>query len=141
MLWGLLAFWLVNHTSKQHFCAVDSELLQCPAFSTWLVHPSRHYHSVSPLSCSNPEVQLQVLAYGSMPLLVHLLSPNKLDLLQRRATFAISALMRGQSEAVLLFLKENGIEKLSEEMDNRSPALLSKGITLISDILNTEVTL
>lgn len=73
-------------------------------------------------------------------MLVQLLPPAKPDLLQRRATYAISALLRGQSEAVLVFLREKGMEKLSKQMEERSLAVLTKGITLISDILNTEVT-
>ena len=128
------------------FSAVKSELYQ-PSFHTCLLSTvtgcgicaSIGITLLSLHSPSNPEVQLQVLSYGSMPLLVQLLSPTKPDLLQRRATFAISALMRGQSDAISIFLEENGIEKLSEQMDKRSLAILSKGITLISDILNTEV--
>ena len=56
---------------------------------------------ISPLALlpySNPQVQGDVLQYGGLELLCKLLAASEPEVVQRRALFAISALLRGNPD-------------------------------------------
>ena len=107
-------------------------------YSTYTGRPLFQYSIISYI-CSNPSVQTQVLFYEGLPSLLPLLSPNKPELLQRRAIFALSALLRGQPSAAKSFLKGDGIELLSSKVEQRSGAVLTKLVVLLTDLLSMEV--
>ena len=78
--------------------------------------------------------------YGSLPLLCNLLSLSESELVQRRALFAISALLRGNSKEQVNFIKSyRGLRILGESFAERSPQVQLKAAVLLTDLLNDEV--
>lgn len=89
---------------------------------------------------SNPPVQQQALEYKTLPLLSTLLSSSEPDLVQRRALFALSALLRGNSQEQLNFIKlHRGLGVLGRNFEERSPQVQMKATVLLTDLLNDEV--
>lgn len=80
------------------------------------------------------------MSYGVLSPLLPLLSPSRPRLLQRRALYALGALLRGQPTAVNEFIVSNeGLEILSEGAGERSDTVLAKIVTLLTDLLMMEV--
>ena len=85
-------------------------------------------------------MQELALQYGSLPLLCSMLSLSEPELVQRRALFAISALLRGNSDGQLSFIKAHqGLRVLGESFDERSAQVQLKAAVLLTDLLNNEV--
>jgi len=90
--------------------------------------------------CSNPSVQLQAVEYGSLGLLCSLVGASQPDLVQRRGLFALSALLRGNVQEQLHFIRDHhGLELLGSTFSERSPAVQLKAVVLLTDLLNEEV--
>lgn len=89
---------------------------------------------------SNPPVQEQVLEYGSLSLLCRLLSLSEPEIVQRRALFALSALLRGNIREQVNFIKHHhGLDILGKSFRERSPQMQLKAAVLLTDFLNNEV--
>lgn len=90
--------------------------------------------------CSNPPVQGLALQYGSLPLLSHLLSLSEPEFVQRRALFALSALLRGNIAEQIRFIKVyRGLEILGVNFGKRTIQVQMKAVVLLTDILDAEV--
>ena len=82
------------------------------------------------------------MAYGALTSLLPLLVSSQPHLLQRRALYALGALLRGQPTAANNFIVSNqGLEILSEGVVERSGTVLAKITTLLTDLLTMEVIL
>ena len=90
-------------------------------------------------SYSNPFVQTQLLTYGTLPSLLPLLSLSQPELLQRRATFALSAILRDHPLAISTFLQLDGLQLLSNGAQQRSVAVLTKLVVILTDLLLMKV--
>ena len=89
---------------------------------------------------SNPVVQREILQYKGLDLLCSLISAAQPELVQRRALFAISALLRGNPESQQPFIEEcTGFQELALDFGNRIPQIQIKAVTLIADLLNEQV--
>jgi hypothetical protein len=89
---------------------------------------------------SNPPVQELALQYGSLSLLCRLLSLSEADVVQKRALFALSALLRGNAKEQVKFIKNyQGIYVLGKSFGKRSLQVQVKSVVLLTDILNDEV--
>ncbi len=85
-------------------------------------------------------VQRQTLDYGALKLLSSLLATTQPDLVQRRALFALSALLRGNTKEQLQFIKDyHGLVELGQTFLARSNAVQLKAVVLLTDLLNDEV--
>ncbi len=85
-------------------------------------------------------MQELALQYGSLPLLCRLLSLSQAELVQRRALFALSALLRGNIEQQINFItKYQGLNMLGETFGKRSLQVQLKAVVLLSDFLNDKV--
>lgn len=92
------------------------------------------------VSSSNPTLQHQALEYGSLLLLCRMISTAETDLVQRRALFALSALLRGNGEQQVTFIEKcGGFHLLGDTFHERSAQVQLKAITLLTDILNEQV--
>lgn len=90
--------------------------------------------------CSNPPVQGLALQYGSLPLLSHLLSLSEPEFVQRRALFALGALLRGNIVEQIRFIKVyRGLEILGAHFRKRSIQVQTKAVVLLTDFLDAEV--
>lgn len=91
-------------------------------------------------ACSNPPVQELALQYGSLSLLCDLLSLSEAELVQRRALFALSALLRGNTKEQIRFIRNyHGLNILGKSFSKRSLQVQVKAVVLLTDILNDEV--
>ena len=86
--------------------------------------------------CSNPVVQEEVVLLGGVPALCALLAQS--ELLQRRALFAVGAVLRGSpSHQTLAICPEfSDLQKIFHE---RSERVKLKVITLVTDLANVLV--
>lgn len=91
-------------------------------------------------SQSNPPVQELALQYGSLALLCHLLLLSETEIVQRRALFALSALLRGNTKEQLSFIKNyQGLSILGKSFSERSLQVQVKAVVLLTDILDDEL--
>ena len=96
--------------------------------------------SINSCFYSNPPVQAQALEYNSLPLLSTLLSSSEPDQVQRRALFALNALLRGNYQEQLNFIKTHrGLSVLGSRFEERGPQVQLKAVVLLTDLLNDEV--
>ncbi len=80
------------------------------------------------------------LQYGCLPLLCNMLSLSEPELVQRRALFAVSTLLRGNGKEQVSFIKTyRGLRILGESFSERSPQVQLKAAVLLTDLLNDEV--
>lgn len=85
-------------------------------------------------------MQELALQYGSLPLLCRLLSLSEPELVQRRALFALSALLRGNVRVQISFIQNHhGLNILGSSFGKRSPQVQLKAAVLLTDLLNDEV--
>ena len=89
----------------------------------------------------NPDVQAECLDYGTLPLLLQLLSESSYPASQRRALFAISALVRFFPAGQAALWRSNGLAQLRQlcSSGNRTTTLCTKAVTLLYDLLVEEV--
>ena len=89
---------------------------------------------------SNPQVQSEVLEYGALELLCWFIAPREPELVQRRGLFALSALLRGQTQPQLAFVQQcQGLLQLGHTFHQRSTPIQLKIITLLTDLLHEQV--
>ena len=80
------------------------------------------------------------LQYGSLPLLCSMLALSEPELVQRRALFAISSLLRGNAKEQVSFIKTyRGLRILGGTFGERSSQVQLKAAVLLTDLLNDEV--
>lgn len=80
------------------------------------------------------------MGYGSLTLLCRLLALSEPEIVQRRALFALSALLRGNAGQQVQFIKEHrGLSILGSSFRQRSPQVQAKAVVLLTDFLNEEV--
>ena len=92
------------------------------------------------ISYSNPEVQERALTYQALPQLLNLLVTSSTpELLQRRVLYALGSLIRGHPLAIESFVANGGLDKISYNINDLSEAVLTKIITLLTDLLTFEV--
>ena len=85
-------------------------------------------------------MQELALSYGSLPLLCQLITASEPDMVQRRALFALSALLRGNPRQQLEFIKKHhGLKVLGSSFEERSAQVQVKAVVLLTDLLNEEV--
>lgn len=85
-------------------------------------------------------MQELALQYGSLPLLCHLLSLSEAEVVQRRALFALSALLRGNTKEQIRFIQDyQGLNILGKSFSDRSLQVQLKAVILLTDFLNHEV--
>eukprot|EP00794_Sanderia_malayensis_P005152 gene5152-5802_t len=95
---------------------------------------------------SNPKAQAAALEHEAMPHLLRLISYASNERLRKTCTFALSAMIRNNPSAQVVFLKMNGLSHVMDLMNSNnnydssnnnkaSPALVSKFVTLISDLI------
>ena len=89
---------------------------------------------------SNPAVQAELVDYGCLPLLCALILASETELVQRRALFALSALLRGNKEQQKLFVGQyQGLSGLGETFSDRSALVQVKSVTLLTDLIHEQV--
>lgn len=89
---------------------------------------------------SNPAVQKDILTFGGLQLLCSLLPPTEPELVQRRALFALGALLRGNPAHQGEFVDScRGFHVLGETFAERSDRVKAKVVTLVIDIINEQV--
>ena len=90
--------------------------------------------------CSNPAVQKDIHSFGGLQLLCTLISPTQPDLVQRRALFALGALLRGNPTHQEQFVDScRGFHILGGTSAERSARVKAKAVTLVMDIINEQV--
>ena len=90
--------------------------------------------------CSNPAVQKDIHSFGGLQLLCTLISPTQPDLVQRRALFALGALLRGNPTHQEQFVDScRGVHILGGTFAERSARVKAKAVTLVMDIINEQV--
>ncbi len=91
---------------------------------------------------SNPQVQAQTVLYGGLKLLCRLIKAPEPELVQRRALFAIGALLRGSPSLQYEFLEDpecQGLKELGNNFPERAPHVQLKAVILLTDIINEQV--
>ena len=90
--------------------------------------------------CSNPHVQSEVLDYGGLQLLCGFIGSGEPELVQRRGLFALSALLRGNTQPQLAFVQEcRGLMQLGLDFQQRTMPTQLKIVTLLTDLLHEQV--
>lgn len=91
-------------------------------------------------SSSNPQVQAEALEYGALELLCRFITLQEPELVQRRGLFALSALLRGKTQAQLVFMQQcQGLWQLGHNFDQRTMPTQLKSVTLLTDLLHEQV--
>lgn len=67
------------------------------------------------------------------------MSSSQPEILQRRAIFALSAILRDHALAINRFIHINGLQLVSTGVEQRSTVVVSKLSLLIADLLSVKV--
>ena len=89
------------------------------------------------LFLSNPQVQEETVEYGGLHLLCKLIQTAEPEVVQRRALFAISALLRQNPSFQYVFMEKcQGFKELGVSFEERGHQVQLKAVVLLTDILN-----